>query len=166
MDTSDRQPTIDLAVEGAGYRAAMAPSSKAEHGAADIAEEKRARREFWRLAYAIAFTLPLVMEMVADLFGHHLIPGWKQALLATPVQFWAGAPFYAAAWRALRARSGNMDLLVTLGTSAAYGFSLYQLATSASHLYFEASAVVVTLVLLRRWLEARARRSASALLRA
>ena len=164
MDTSDRQPTIDLAIEGAGYRAAMAP--KAEQAAADIADKKRARREFWRLAYAIAFTLPLVMEMAANLFGHHLIPGWKQALLATPVQLWAGAPFYGAAWRALRARSGNMDLLVALGTSAAYGFSLYQLATGAPHLYFEVSAVVVTLVVLGRWLEARARRNTPASLRA
>jgi len=81
------------------------------------------------------------------------------------VQFWAGAPFYGAAWRALRARSGNMDLLVALGTSAAYGFSLYQLATGAPRLYFEVSAMVVTLVLLGRWLEARARRNTPASLR-
>ena len=109
---------------------------------------------------AAAFTVPLFLPMAAALLGFpHLFLGWAQALLAAPVQFWAGAPFYRAAWRALRARTGNMDLLVALGTSAAYGFSLLSTGgRQSSHLYFEASAVVVTLVLLGRWLEARARR--------
>jgi cation transport ATPase len=86
--------------------------------------------------------------------------GWLQWLLATPVQFWLGARFYRAGWKALRAGSGNMDLLVAVGTSAAYGLSVYLLLTrpDAMHLYFEASAVVITLVLLGKWLEARAKR--------
>src|SRR3546814_8307474 len=97
------------------------------------------------------------------LFGQHwMLPGWVQLALATPVQFWLGARFYRAGWRALRAGSGNMDLLVALGTSAGYGLSVYLLATHAGpgvpHLYIEASAVVITLVLLGQWLEARAKR--------
>jgi Cu+-exporting ATPase len=84
-------------------------------------------------------------------------------LLATPVQFWLGARFYRAGWKALRAGAGNMDLLVAIGTSAAYALSVYQLLAPAAghgmpHLYFESSAVVITLVLLGKWLEARAKR--------
>jgi Cu+-exporting ATPase len=92
-----------------------------------------------------------------------MLPGWLQLLLATPVQFWLGARFYRAGWKALRNGSGNMDLLVAIGTSAAYALSAYQLmADPAGHgmpqLYFESSAVVITLVLLGKWLEGRARR--------
>jgi Cu+-exporting ATPase len=92
-----------------------------------------------------------------------MLPGWLQLLLATPVQFWLGARFYRAGWKALRAGSGNMDLLVAIGTSAAYGLSVYQLLADPAghgmpHLYFESSAVVITLVLLGKWLEGRAKR--------
>ncbi len=108
---------------------------------------------------AAALTAPLVAPMIADLFGvHWMLPGWLQVLLATPVQFILGAPFYRAAWKALRARAGNMELLVAIGTSAAYFLSLYLLLVKAEgHLYFEASAAVITLVLLGKWLEARAK---------
>ncbi|MCP6379641.1 heavy metal translocating P-type ATPase, partial [Klebsiella pneumoniae] len=85
------------------------------------------------------------------------LPTWVQFLLATPVQFILGARFYVAAWKAVRAGAGNMDLLVALGTSAGYGLSIYQWAIAPSgtmpHLYFEASAVVITLVLLGKYLE-------------
>jgi P-type Cu+ transporter len=76
------------------------------------------------------------------------------------VQFWLGARFYVAGWKALRAGTGNVDLLVALGTSAAYGLSLYMLLVrpDAPHLYFEASSVVLTLVLLGKLLEGRAKR--------
>ncbi len=104
-------------------------------------------------------------------FGVHLAaPGWLQWLLATPVQFWLGARFYRAGWHALRAGSGNMDLLVALGTSAGYGLSVYLMYAHAghgeTHLYFEASAVVITLVLLGKWLEARAKRQTADAIRA
>ena len=123
-----------------------------------------------RLAVAAILTIPLLLEMAAHwgLFGFHLPPLLALAL-ATPVQFWAGAPFYAAAWRALRAGTGNMDLLVVLGTSAAYGDSAIRALADPGGmpaLYFEASAVVITLVLLGRWLEARAKASAAAALQA
>jgi Cu+-exporting ATPase len=115
-----------------------------------------------KLTAAALLTLPLILQMGAELLGlSWMLPGWVQALLAAPVQFWAGARFYKAAWRAARSGHGNMDLLVVLGTSAAFFFSLYQLLIGMPHLYFEAAAVVVTLVLLGRVLEARARRSAA-----
>jgi P-type Cu+ transporter len=119
---------------------------------------------------AAALSLPLVVPMAADWFGMHLmLPAWLQLLLATPVQFVFGARFYRAGWKALKARAGNMDLLVALGTSAAYGLSVY-LAFAPSqgmaHLYFEASAVVLTLVLLGKWLEARAKRQTASAIRA
>src|SRR3546814_8124545 len=99
------------------------------------------------------------------------IPGWVQLLLATPVQFWLGGRFYRAGWKALKARTGNMDLLVAIGTSAAYGLSLYQLLFQPSHgadghYYFEASAVIITLILLGKWLEGRAKRPTGAAIRA
>ena len=97
-------------------------------------------------------------------------PAGCSSLLATPVQFWLGARFYRAGWKALRAGTGNMDLLVALGTSAAYGLSLCAAAGARRrgmpHLYFEASAVVITLVLLGKWLEARAKRQTTDAIRA
>jgi Cu+-exporting ATPase len=138
--------------------------------ASDRARAEKHRRDTVRLAVAAALTVPLLLEMASHwgLIGFHLPPLLALAL-ATPVQFWAGAPFYAAAWRALRSGSGNMDLLVALGTSAAYADSAIRVLADPAGmpmLYFEASAVVITLVLLGRWLEARAKASAAAALRA
>jgi len=125
--------------------------------------------DWWPVALAIGLSLPLIAPMFASLLGAHwMLPGWLQLALATPVQFWLGARFYRAGWKALRAGSGNMDLLVAVGTSAAYGLSLYLLLTHAGamHLYFEASAVVISLVLLGKWLEARAKRQTTEAIRA
>lgn len=116
-----------------------------------------------------ALSLPLVVPMVAEWLGVHLMmPAWLQWLLATPVQFVFGARFYRAGWKAVKARAGNMDLLVALGTSAAYGLSVYLALARGQgmHLYFEASAVVLTLVLLGKWLEARAKRQTASAIRA
>jgi Cu+-exporting ATPase len=112
-----------------------------------------------------------MLPMLAGPFGADWsLPGWVQLVLATPVQFVFGARFYRAGWKALLARSGNMDLLVALGTSAAYGLSLYLLVRHGddgmAHLYFEASAVVITLVLLGKWLEGRAKRQTTEAIRA
>lgn len=111
------------------------------------------------LFLAAILTVPLVLPMVGHVAGLDLtLPPWLQLVLATPVQLWAAAPIHRAAWRALRAGSGTMDVLVSLGTNAAYGLSIALLLIgSAQHLYFEASAAVITLVLLGRWLEQRAR---------
>ncbi|WP_332853760.1 heavy metal translocating P-type ATPase [Duganella sp. S19_KUP01_CR8] len=159
------------AVDKAGYQAtpelppsAAPPASAPAHHALAGPGGGRA------VLLAAVLSLPLLLPMLLELAGlHWMLDGRVQWLLATPVQFWLGARFYRAGWLALRARSGNMDLLVALGTSAAYGLSVYQLLASTSampHLYFEASAVVITLILLGKWLEARAKRQTTSAIRA
>ncbi|MDF0606824.1 heavy metal translocating P-type ATPase [Neisseriaceae bacterium TC5R-5] len=124
---------------------------------------------WWPILVAALLSLPLVLPMFAEMAGQHwMLPGWWQWLLSTPVQFWLGAHFYRSGWRALRAGVGNMDLLVVLGTSAAYGLSVFHLLNSGgdtTHLYFEAASVIITLVLLGKWLEQRAKRQTSAAIR-
>ena len=128
--------------------------------------------DWWPIAVGVALSLPLLLPMLGMLFGAHwMLPGGWQLLLATPVQFWLGARFHRGAWSALKARAGNMDLLVALGTSAAYGLSVYQWLAHGDDggvhaLYFEASAVVITLVLLGKWLETRAKRQTTEAIRA
>jgi Cu+-exporting ATPase len=114
---------------------------------------------------------PLALPMVGDLFGMHwMLPGWVQFLLATPVQFWLGARFYKAGWHALKAMTGNMELLVAIGTSAGWALSTWLWLGAEPgemvHLYFEGSAVVITLVLLGKWLESRAKRQTTSAIRA
>ena len=157
------------AVRQAGYepRTAQAATEAAEAAWAGFAP----------VAVGLALSAPLVLPMAGDLFGARwMLPAWAQFALATPVQFILGARFYKAGWHALRALSGNMDLLVALGTSASWGLSIWLWWQSANaghdghgmapHLYFEASAVVITLVLLGKWLEARAKRQTTAAIRA
>ena len=146
------------AVERAGYHAASIPQPGAPPSAI-MAD----RGDGWHLAAAALLTAPLLFGMLGDLVGARwMLPGWAQFALATPVQFWLGWRFYVAGWKAARALSGNMDLLVALGTSAAWGLSLYLWLTSgpggAPHLYFESSALLITFILLGKWLEARAKR--------
>ena len=126
---------------------------------------------FAPVAVALALSAPLVLPMLADLFGWHwMLPAWQQFLLATPVQFILGARFYRAGWHALKALTGNMDLLVAIGTSAGWGLSVWLWLSAESgsmpHLYFEASAVVISLVMLGKWLETRAKRQTTAAIRA
>ena len=151
------------AVKDAGYDARDAAS------AATVARS-RGLGEGWTVVLAALLSAPLALPMLAALWGVHWMPnGWVQLMLAAPVQFWLGARFYRAGWKALRAGSGNMDLLVALGTSAAFGLSVVLLLRSPQgmpHLYFESSAVVVTLVLLGKWLEARAKRQTTDAIRA
>ena len=154
------------AVEKAGYDAAVASDAASK-------EQTGSRLPtWWPVALSALLSLPLVAPMLGMPFGYHwALPGWLQMALATPVQFWLGARFYKAGWKALLARSGNMDLLVAIGTSAAYGLSVYLLVghtghEGMGHLYFESSAVVITLVLLGKWLEARAKHQTVSALRA
>ena len=121
--------------------------------------------EPFKLAVGAALALPLVAPMIVHLATDRMLmlPGLLQLALATPIQFWLGAIFYRGAWRALRGFTGNMDLLVAIGTSAAYGLSLYLMLPNLTspgdpHLYFESAAVVILLVRLGKWLEARAKR--------
>ncbi|MBU3740381.1 MAG: copper-translocating P-type ATPase, partial [Rhodoferax sp.] len=136
-------------------------------------------RDFWPVGLGLALSLPLVLPMALGLLPaawlhalgwHGMLPAWLQFLLATPVQFILGARFYRAGWHALRAGTGNMDLLVAVGTSAGWALSVWLWWTAEPgamvHLYFESSAVVVTLVLLGKWLEGRAKRQTTAAIRA
>ena len=162
-------PQLIAAVDKAGYRAWLAPTGG--EGATATTPKPGNSASAWPIVLAAAFSLPLVLPMVGMLFGKSwMLNGWLQWALATPVQFWLGARFYKAGWKALRAGTGNMDLLVAMGTSAAYGLSVYMLLVHGSdhmtHLYFEASAVVITLVLLGKWMEARAKRQTSEAIRA
>ena len=155
------------AVTQAGYGASLHQSEKNT----EDDQHKRLHRERWALTLAIVLALPLVLPMLLAPFGiHWMLPAWAQFVLATPVQFVLGARFYVAAWKAVKAGAGNMDLLVALGTSAGYGLSLYEWAIAEPgtmpHLYFEASAVVIALVLLGKYLESRAKRQTASAIRA
>jgi Cu+-exporting ATPase len=163
------------AVERAGYRA---------HVKRDLAAERRAdearrlaafaalKREF---IVAVMLTLPLIVPMLPMLWGgalpggpEHadLLPRWLQLALATPVQFWIGRRFYVGAWHALRGGGANMDVLIVLGTTMAWALSalVTVFGLHSQHVYFEAGAAVITLVLLGKLLEARARAGTSAAL--
>ncbi len=161
---------IVAAIKKAGY--AATPWTEAAIRAADAQSEiaRRSRRELVMFFVAAALTLPLVVQMAVHVLGGHWrMPPLVELALATPVQFWVGARFYIAAWKALRARTGNMDLLVALGTSAAFLYSAALVVGDpfgAPELYFEGAAVVITLVVLGKWLEARAKRGAAAAIRA
>ncbi|MGY4637365.1 heavy metal translocating P-type ATPase [Pseudomonas sp. TE24901] len=155
------------AVDKAGYTATLPQSETTT----DANQAERLHRERWSLLVAIVLALPLVLPMLVEPFGlHWMLPAWVQFTLATPVQFILGARFYIAAWKAVRAGAGNMDLLVAIGTSAGYGLSIYEWLTtpagSMPHLYFEASAVVIALVLLGKYLESRAKRQTASAIRA
>ncbi|ATE60687.1 heavy metal translocating P-type ATPase [Thauera sinica] len=179
------QATVNLATERATlhyaagaltFEAAKAAVERAGFGAAETGalqrEQARARHEVqWRAELrhfwiAVLLTLPLAAQMPA-MFGlwpggelhHDVIPRWLQLLLATPVQFWIGARFYRGAWASLRGGSANMDVLVALGTSMAYFYSLAVTLAGRHdlHVYFEASAMIITLILLGKLLEARAK---------
>ncbi|MGY6117317.1 heavy metal translocating P-type ATPase [Paraburkholderia strydomiana] len=162
----------DAAPEPADADVASAPETTAGAAVPTAAERKRSqtRRELVAVLVCALLTLPLIVPMLGEWFGvHAMLPPWPQFGLASIVQLVFGARFYRAAYRAVRAGAGNMDLLVALGTSAAYGISVYQLAThpdDAMHLYFEASAVVITLVRFGKWLEARAKRQTTDAIRA
>ena len=135
-------------VREAGFEA-----DQARHRAEYAIESRR----FW---IAAALTLPLVAQMLWMAGGaHDVLPRWLQFALATPVQFWIGARFYRGAFNALRGGSANMDVLVALGTSAAYLFStvVTLFGIHHQHVYFEASAAIITLVLMGKLLEARAK---------
>jgi Cu+-exporting ATPase len=157
-EASTEAALLLAAVQRAGYEASMVQPDD------DVLATpvRRAHDEGWKVALAVALSAPLMVPMVGDLLGlHWMWPAWVQALLAAPVQFWLGARFYKAGWAALMAGAGNMDLLVAIGTSAAFGLSLalwWQAAPDQMpHLYFESAAVVITLVMLGKWLESGAK---------
>lgn len=158
-------------VQSLGYAASEQNSSAAEDR-----DEKRTleqRRAFFAWFVSAILSAPLAYTMAAHL-GLDFLPvpailmnPWLQLMLAAPVQFIIGARFYAGAWRALRDGSANMDTLVVLGTSAAFFYSLYMSLVRSAHgeLYYETSAVLITLILLGKLLEARAKGRTSSAIR-
>jgi len=148
---------IDAVID-AGYGASeISESSHTAEKARRLAAYQAELRLFW---ISSALTLPLVLQMGAMFSGHDMdmLPRWLQWLLATPVQFWIGRRFYIGGWHSLRSGGANMDVLVALGTSMAYFFSAVVTAlTLDQHVYFEASAAIITLVLLGKLMEARAK---------
>ncbi len=166
-DNVDPQALV-AAVEDIGYDAALlAPERDARAEAA--AREARAQKAKRDAILAFALSAPFIAGMIGDLFGRHWMPPPAvQLAFAAPVQVWLGARFYRAAWKSLRVGVGTMDLLVALGTTAAFGLSLYLWAAApaghAPHLYFESAAIVIAFVLLGKWLEERATRQTVAAL--
>ena len=160
---SDETTAIELrnAVVNAGYEATVIGK---DGGRTPGAESKAMG---WKIVVAAILSFPLFLPMLLNPAGFHwALPGWMQWLIATPVQIWLGAGFYQSGWKAAVNRSGNMDLLVSIGTTSAYLLSVYLLFNGAEHLYFEASSVVITLVLLGKWLESRAKRKTTEAIRA
>ena len=159
--------TIIEAIQRAGYRANPVQDiqNRTHHGSTNSG--------LWSVGIASVLSFPLILPMLANPFGVQIdVPGWLQWALATPVQFGFGARFYASAWKAIKARSGNMELLVAIGTSAAYFLSLYQIlangifANHSAHYYFESSSVIITLVMFGKWLETKAKYQTTAAIRA
>lgn len=161
-------------IEALGFGAQLAQGSASARRQQLLAREEQesaaAHKALVQVSISALLTLPLLVGMLAmaGLLPWHL-PAWLELVLATPVQFWIGARFYRGAWLAIKNRSANMDVLVATGTSAAYFYSLYLLATlgvaASGKLYFEASAIIITLISLGKLLEARARRSTQSAIR-
>lgn len=138
---------------------------------------KRKSDELKRQKGKFIISLILALPLLYTMFGHFsflgfipvpelLMNGWFQFILATPIQFVLGWQFYVGAYKSLKSKSANMDVLVAMGTSAAYFYSLYLMLTHLGHsghvpLYFETSAVLITLILLGKYFEMRAKGHAS-----
>ena len=158
-------------VADAGYRLVVDAGDEAGERERAERESRRIDSERRVVVAAALMTLPMVVGMIFQAFGIeelHLMPA-GEVLLATPIQFILGARFYRGAFNALRGGGANMDVLVALGTTAAYFYSWYLLTVlgeaADGQLYFEASAVIITLVLLGKHLENRARRATTSAIR-
>lgn len=157
-------------ISNAGYEAALPSNAKKDDGF----KEKALKKEKFLIIVSAILTFPLMLPMLLEPFGIHFMPSvWIQLALATPVQFFIGARFYKSAWGAIKAKTGNMELLVAIGTTAAYSLSLYLILKNLDHLhhhiphlYFEGSAVIITLVLLGKYFEAKAKQQTSAAIKA
>jgi Cu+-exporting ATPase len=169
FDDSTLNPTkVIQLIQKAGYEATLSEGT-------NNANQKSIflKKEKLLIILSSLLTLPLVLPMIFEPLGFDLMPApWVQLLLATPVQFFIGARFYKSGLSALKAKTGNMELLVAIGTSAAYGLSIYLLlknlghAHHMPHLYFEGSSVIITLVLFGKYLEAKAKFQTTAAIQA
>ena len=151
------------AVEAAGYEAVKIGDSLSERDAEQEAREAEIRGQTRKFVSGVVFALPLFIISMSRDFGltgewsHAPWVNWLFLALATPVQFYTGWDYYRGGWNSLRNRSANMDLLVALGSSVAYFYSLMLLIFPflGDHVYFETSAVIITLIKLGKMLEAR-----------
>lgn len=153
------EPGVIAVVEKAGYHASPIHDDQAPTDAPD--------EPAWPLWLGLALMLPFLADMAGMALGWHawMLPPWFAFVLATPVQWLSGWRFHRGAWHALRSGAANMDVLVSLGTNAAYLYSTaVMLGWLHGHLYFEAAVVVIALVWLGKWLEGRARRRTRAVL--
>lgn len=158
-----------VAVGKAGFEAIVPSNDDEDERQADLRFSQELKAQTRDLIVSACLTLPLILSMAlsfTDAGMRLMLPPWAQMALATPVQFWVGRRFYRGGWAALRGGVGNMDVLVALGTTAAYGLSAWSWIGGGGPLYFESGATVITLVLLGKLLEARARHSASGAVRA
>ncbi|SUV04634.1 copper-translocating P-type ATPase [Priestia megaterium] len=158
---------ITQRVEKLGYGAKLKSEEKEEEQSYREKELSKQKGKFW---FSLILSVPLLWAMVSHFtftsfipLPHMLMNPWVQLALATPVQFVVGKQFYVGAFKALRNKSANMDVLVALGTSAAYFYSLYSSlkslgsSTHTAQLYYETSAILITLILLGKLFEANAK---------
>ncbi len=152
------------AVHEAGYRLVLPDPDDDPGNAEAVARREEVAKQKKALSVGLAFTIPLFLlsmgrdwGMVPSVLGDHFLYNILLFLLATPVQFYTGKGYYLGAWHSLRNRSANMDVLVALGSTTAYVYSLIVMLTGNGHLYFEAAAMIITLIKLGKWLEIRAK---------
>ncbi|MBX9966264.1 heavy metal translocating P-type ATPase [Priestia aryabhattai] len=158
---------ITQRVEKLGYGAKLKSEEREEEQSYREKELSKQKGKFW---FSFILSVPLLWAMVSHFtftsfipLPHMLMNPWVQLALATPVQFVVGKQFYVGAFKALRNKSANMDVLVALGTSAAYFYSLYSSLKSlgssvhTAQLYYETSAILITLILLGKLFEANAK---------
>ena len=167
---------LERRLDRAGYRLVVDSGPDGDRDAdgeadTEAEDQRRLDAEKRTVLTASILTAPMVVGMVFVLLGYddiHLMPA-AEVLLATPIQFVLGARFYRAAFNALRGGRANMDVLVVMGTTAAYVYSWYLLTAlgeaADGELYFEASSVIITLVLLGKYLESRAKRATTSAIR-
>ena len=148
VDDSD----LKKAVENAGYKALIDDSSMTQEEAKKI-ELKNLKA---KVIVSSALSLIVFLGSFPELFGFSLSPVML-LLLTTPVQFWAGGEFYLATWSGLKNRTASMDTLIAIGTTAAYGYSIFSILGIFEGMYFDTAAVIITLILLGRLLEAKAK---------
>jgi copper-(or silver)-translocating P-type ATPase len=166
LNNPERVNEIISVIASAGYKAYLEPadSKKTEAHKEEVLQAQKIK-----MIVSALLTLPMVLPMVLALWGvDWMLPAWMQLILASIVQFYLGFRFYIGAYKAVKALSGNMDLLVALGTTAAYGLSLYLMffRPHEHHLYFESSATIITLILFGKYLEARAKQQTASAIKA
>ena len=158
-DDYPNEASLLEAISKAGYDAVLKVDQEEDPFDTGVHLHSKDKTDFFKFITAALLTFPLLVQMGYAFYGGpHLVPDWIEAALGTMVQFFCGATFYRGSYYSLKVRAANMDVLIALGTSAAYGFSMAVLFFDLNQpVYFESSAMIVTLVLFGRWLESLTR---------